>query len=343
MVKKNLKKSLHAILRSARMPLLLSELSVKMDQAVPERTLRRWLSDWVDEGHVTRTGKGRASRYQFNKDQNSRKPTLGFLNKLDDDLKTTLLNQLRDLWTHTSTALEGNSLSLGDTHFILEEGLTISGKSIKDHQEIVGHAQAIDLLYQSLEQPLSQALIFNLHQAVLTERINDIYKPVGSWKVEINGTYAISEQGKQVFIEYAHPIYVPELMEALIDTINTINVKAVDVSNAAVTYAKIHMAVAHIHPFWDGNGRIARLLANIPLLKAGLPPLLIQHSQRRQYLQQLAWYQLRVGQLNKTTGLWPQIDELDGFTDFCEGEYSTTKDLVNTVLAIQQKRMGRSS
>ena len=54
-----------------------------------------------------------------------------FLNGLDRDIQQTLLHQIRDLWTHTSTALEGNTLTLGDTKFVLDEGLTVSGKPIK--------------------------------------------------------------------------------------------------------------------------------------------------------------------------------------------------------------------
>jgi Fic family protein len=57
-----------------------------------------------------------------------------FLRNLDNDLRQALLMQLRNLWTHTSTAIEGNTLTLGETAFVLEEGLTVSGKPLKDHQ-----------------------------------------------------------------------------------------------------------------------------------------------------------------------------------------------------------------
>ena len=70
-----------------------------------------------------------------------------FLKNLDSDLKSALKAQLRDLWTHTSTAIEGNTLTLGETKFVIEEGLTVSGKPLKDHHEVVGHARAIDLIY----------------------------------------------------------------------------------------------------------------------------------------------------------------------------------------------------
>ncbi len=67
---------------------------------------------------------------------------LSSLQHLDEDIRLALLRQVRDLWTHSSTAIEGNTLTLGETKFVLEEGLTISGKPLKDHQEVVGQARA---------------------------------------------------------------------------------------------------------------------------------------------------------------------------------------------------------
>ena len=75
-----------------------------------------------------------------------------FLQDLDNDIRDALLAQLRNLWTHTSTAIEGNTLTLGETAFVIEEGLTISGKPLKDHEEVVGHAKAIDLVYDLIRR-----------------------------------------------------------------------------------------------------------------------------------------------------------------------------------------------
>ena len=69
-----------------------------------------------------------------------------FLDGLDSGIRQSLLKQIRDLWTHYSTAIEGNSLTLGETNFSLEEGLPVSGKPFEDHEEVVGHARAIDLI-----------------------------------------------------------------------------------------------------------------------------------------------------------------------------------------------------
>jgi len=127
------------------------------------------------------------------------------LERLDQDIRQSLLKQTRDLWTHTSTALEGNTLTLGETKFVIEEGLTVSGKPLKDHQEVMGHARAIQLIFEVLNEPLTQSRLFDLHRTVQSEAVADIYKPHGAWKLEPNGTCAVMENGKQTFVEYAAP------------------------------------------------------------------------------------------------------------------------------------------
>ena len=72
-----------------------------------------------------------------------------YLSGLDNDLKRSLQEQLRILWTHNSNAIEGNSLTLGETYQVLTEGLTINGKPLSHHNEVVGHAKAIDYKFQT--------------------------------------------------------------------------------------------------------------------------------------------------------------------------------------------------
>jgi len=171
-----------ACLKESGRALSLPEISFRLPEHAPERSMRRWLAAWVEEGIVVRTGRKRGTRYSYAGVQPSGS-SLGFLRSLPSHRRATVLEQIRDLWTHTSTALEGNTLTLGDTHAILGLGLTVSGKSLHEHQEIVGHARAIDLLYRSLERRLDRDLIFALHKAVQTDSVQDIYKPIGAWKV----------------------------------------------------------------------------------------------------------------------------------------------------------------
>jgi len=218
-----------------------------------------------------------------------------------------LLAQIRDLWTHTSTALEGNTLSLGDTHFVLQEGLTISGKPIQDHQEVIGHARAIDLLYRCLSEPLTESIVFELHKSVQTEQVTDIHKPNGAWKVEPNGTHMVAADGRQVFIEYAMPSMVPVLMAEIIEFTNAVNVDDISAVTAHEYYSKIHMGIVH--------------------------------EQRRNYIQLLADYQIMTGQLDATTGVWPDVSLLADFNGFCASCYGAIRELVAAAFEMQKKRI----
>ena len=332
MAKNSLQTIVLSLLQSSQGPWSIADIMRHAGTNISTRTLRRWLSGWVEEGVLARSGRGRAIRYEFIGQQDTAAEPR-FLQGLDDDLRHQLLAQVRDIWTHDSTALEGNTLSLGDTHFVLEEGLTVSEKPVRDHQEVIGHARAIDLLYLSLNEPLTADIVFALHKAVQTEAVTDIYKPQGTWKLEPNGAYAIGPDGGQVFIEYALPVDVPSLMLELIEAINGADGTTTD--NAHEIYARVHMGFVHVHPFWDGNGRVARLLANIPLLRAGLPPLTIPQGDRRQYIQLLANYQIEVGQLSRSSGVWPEPSKLGDFTNYCATSYSSTRELVAAAFAVQ--------
>lgn len=266
---------------------------------------------------------------------------LDFLKDMDNDLKKALLIQLRNLWTHTSTAIEGNTLTLGETAFVLEEGLTIAGKPLKDHQEVVGHARAIDLVYACLEQgrPFTGAGLFALHKAVQTEIVVDVYKPVGGWKKEPNSTVGVVD-GKQVIFEYALPADVPALMT---DWFKLFDEKCRDIApgdrqQALSAYVCLHTTFVRIHPFFDGNGRLARLVANFPVLKAGLPPIIIPGEQRKAYIDALSTYHHTVGQIRAGDMLFPETGNLDEFTVFCQQAWQSSIDLVDVVRRKQQVR-----
>lgn len=265
---------------------------------------------------------------------------LQFLKNLDQDLRDAIVAQLRNLWTHSSTALEGNTLTLWETAFVLEEGLTISGKPLKDHVEITGHARAIDLIYRLTENgvDLTEHDLFNLHRAVQTELVVDVYKPNGAWKVEPNST-VIVDGNRQVVFEYASPRDVPHLMREWLDFFSRMNREiAGDRESALSFYAELHAAFVRIHPFWDGNGRMARLLANIPVLKAGYPPIIIPNERRREYIQALSTYHLAVGTITAGNDLLPAIDKLDDFKRFCQESWFASLMLVDEVHDRQRKR-----
>ena len=84
---------------------------------------------------------------------------------------------------HLDRGLEGNTLTLDETDFVLSEGLTIKGKPLKDHRDVEGHARAVDLMYDLVKKDqIGVNDLFNLHKLVIDEQILDVYKPVGDWK-----------------------------------------------------------------------------------------------------------------------------------------------------------------
>lgn len=261
-----------------------------------------------------------------------------FLSNLDQDLQVSARNSLRDLWTHTSTALEGNTLTLGDTSFVLNEGLTIGGKSLKDHQEVLGHAKAIEIIYELLAKSIITAEdLFRLHKLILTEVVVDIYEPVDGWKEEPNGTYSLSADEKTVFVEYASPLNVPELMNRWLDLLNGFS-NGLDEDQALEAYAKLHLSFVGIHPFYDGNGRMARLLANIPVLRSGQVPIMIDRTRRQGYIIGLSCYQQSVGQLEKDSILINENSAFGEFKTFCKSCWELSLDVVREAHRVQSKR-----
>jgi len=262
--------------------------------------------------------------------------TKRFYDGLDPDLKNALLQQVRNLWTHTSTAIEGNQLTLGETDFVLSEGLTIAGKPLKDHREILGHARAIDLVYGLLDRDaLTEQDLFDLHRAVLTDAVIDMLSPAGGWKREPNSTNAVAPDGRQTIIEFPAPDRVPELMAAWLARFNAWRVESVD--EAIDSYAICHLEFVSIHPFYDGNGRMARLLSNLPMLRAGLPPMVVPMERRLDYLRAIAAYQLSIPNF-PANDTFPRSVEATNFAMLCRDFMQPTMDCVEYAHRLQQAR-----
>ena len=261
-----------------------------------------------------------------------------FYDGLDPDLQASLLVQIRNLWTHTSTALEGNTLSLGETDFILSEGLTIAGKPLKDHREVVGHARAIDIIYSLLERDrLEPQDLFDLHTAVLSEVVVDIF-PIGAWKREPNSTNSIGPDSRQAIIEFPAPDRVPELMRKWLARFNTL--RPATEADALDVYAGLHLEFVSIHPFFDGNGRIARLAANLPVLRSGAAPIVVPKERRFEYLRAIGAYQLSIPGFPDVDE-FPLNNERAAFTTLCGSFAAETRSLVAEAKRLQAARDAR--
>lgn len=261
-----------------------------------------------------------------------------FLDGLADDIKQNLLGQLRVLWTHASTAIEGNTLTLGETAFVLSEGLTIKGKPLKDHRDVEGHARAVDLMVDLVKKDKLDANdLFDLHKLVITEPIVDVYKPIGDWKKENNSTL-VTTGDRQTFIEYSDYWETPQLMGRWLETLNGEIKTSKEPKELVRSYARLHVSFAAIHPFYDGNGRVARLVSNLPCLKSGQPPLIIPRERRYDYLAALADYTLANGVPSLSMPLIHEDACFDNFCALCEESWSETRSLVEAAHALQHNR-----
>lgn len=189
-----------------------------------------------------------------------------------------MLKQIREYFrigmTYTSNALEGNSLTETETKIVIEDGITIGGKPVRDHLEALGHSEAYDLLFRLAKgQEITEANIKELHR-LFYYRIDA--KQAGMYRkrrVIITGTD---------FIPPA-PERIAELMGSFIASLPETRAKRHPVEFAAI----VHKELVTIHPFIDGNGRAGRLMMNLALLQAGYPITIIPPVLRHDYLDTL--------------------------------------------------------
>jgi fido (protein-threonine AMPylation protein) len=277
--------------------------------------------------------------FSFMKIRMDKKPARKqYFDGLPRDLRDSLLTQIAAVWTHDSTAIEGNTLTLGETLMVLEHGLTISGKPLHDHQEVYGHARAIDLINAMVQQDsVSEADLFNLHKAVMDKSAVDYLRPVGHWKREENGTTGL-EDGKPIYMEYASPSDTPHLMERWLVEFNKRLNTAKTQKQAIEAYAWTHLSFVRVHPFFDGNGRMARLLANLPVLRGGYPPIVIDVAGRSSYIALLWAYASHLGTIKRNAEFVPPHDAVEQFKELLETNWTGTLELVAAAKHRMQER-----
>lgn len=312
---------------STNKPITISDIKNATSFQVDNRTVQRWLNNAAEQGLLLITGERKARKYS--RVIKKSKLAFKFLEGLPSSKQQELLSMLRTTWTHNSTALEGNTLNLGETQFILSEGLTVSGKPLKDHKEVMGHATAIDLLYDMINSELTISKIKQLHKAVQTEVVFDIDKPYGDFKVVPNGTYLLLADNSSVYHAYSKPFDVPELMVGLAEYIESCKPNSMD--EAITMYATAHLIFGQIHPFWDGNGRIARLIANLVLLRAGFAPLVIPATRRFDYISILSKYSAKHEAPSVGEPIYHVGNERKAFINFCKECYQDTINIIESI------------
>ena len=218
---------------------------------------------------------------------------LDAMRPLDADRLGAAVQRLRIEWTYHSNAIEGNSLTYGETRALLMHGVTADGKPLKDHLDIQGHREALDYLEQVVrsDAPLTLAAVREMHGLLLGEpyetwaetpdgqRVRRTITP-GEFKAMPN--HVRTETGETHY--YARPEEVPALMQSLVDVVRD----GAGTVHPVVFASDVHHRFAAIHPFDDGNGRMARLLMNLVLMRAGYPPAVLRQENRPAYYGALA-------------------------------------------------------
>lgn len=175
--------------------------------------------------------------------------------------------------TYNSNAIEGNSLTLKETFLVINEGITVKGKPLKDHLEARDHYLTLNYLYDLVENgkhhTISEHLIRSMHQLIMQETDKEWAGVYRNANVIISGADYIPPDA----LEVAHK------MKELIDWIkgNKSNLHIIELA------ALLHHKLVYIHPFFDGNGRTSRIIMNLLLMQYGFPLVIILKNDRKKY------------------------------------------------------------
>ncbi len=179
------------------------------------------------------------------------------------------------VFVYSSNALEGNTLNENEVYTIVEKGLTIGGKTIKEHIETVNLASAFDYIWQRASDPFYKMTL------------QDLSTVHGLIVRDIDGPKAHLFRKKEIRItgvnySFPDPVKIPDLMEEFIAWLHAAK------GDPIIKAADAHLKLLSIHPFSDGNGATARLLMNFLLLQAGCPPAIILPEKKDTYFHRLA-------------------------------------------------------
>ena len=218
---------------------------------------------------------------------------LNALRPLAPDVVNRVAQKLRIEANYHSNAIEGNQLTLGETRSLILHGLTAHGKPLRDHLDIQGHDDAVRAIEDAVAktQDLNQVFIRNLHRVLLKEPYEaDAITPdgkhvkrviaIGQYKTLPNNVE--TSTGETYY--FAPPEQVPQEMTDLVDWYRGQELAG---EHPIIIAAAFHYRFVRIHPFDDGNGRMARLLMNMILMKHGYTVAIVPRERRNQYIDEL--------------------------------------------------------
>jgi Fic family protein len=205
---------------------------------------------------------------------NTLKTRLDAYRPLPPEVVANLHEDLVLRWTYNSNAIEGNTLTLMETKVALE-GVTVGGKTLREHFEALNHRDAIAYVEAVVQnqEPFSSRMLRNIH-ALILKNIDD--NNAGAWR-----RYNVTIAGARHVPPDA--LHVEEQMSNFVNWHAT----AEQTLHPVELAARAHVDLLKIHPFSDGNGRTARLLMNLDLMRHGFPPVVLPVEQRLEYYKTL--------------------------------------------------------
>lgn len=207
---------------------------------------------------------------------NHKKALLDALRPLPSAAVRRLREQLTVEWTYHSNAIEGSTLTLRETQLIIETGLTIGGKSLREHFEVINHKEAIEYVEALAAgvEPVNAFHVRQIHKLVMTGIDDANAGQYRNLPVRIGGARHQPPESWEI----------SHLMTQWSEWLHSDALALHSVERAALA----HHRLAAIHPFIDGNGRTARLVMNLLLLRDGYAPTIILRENRAQYYRVLA-------------------------------------------------------
>ena len=202
------------------------------------------------------------------------KVSLDRLRPLSQERLRSIKKSLGIEQTYHSNAIEGSTLTYNETKLIINEGLTIGGKSVNEHLEVINHQEALSFLEELAagSNTLNERDIHQLHYLIL-KGIDT--KHAGVYRTKNVG---VRKSDGSIYT-FTDPLQVPDAMDEFVAWVNGRRTL-----HPVVEAAEVHDRFVNIHPYVDGNGRTARLLMNLVLMRSGYVPALIRIENRAEYI-----------------------------------------------------------
>lgn len=223
-------------------------------------------------------------------------------------------------YAHETTALEGNTLTLHETQVVLEQGITVAGKTLREHIEVTNVRDAwewLDRLARD-QKPITEEALLKLHEILMKGILREDAGMYRRQPVFIRGSRHVPPNW----------VKVPDMMAQFVTRVQ----EGPRGEHPVRFAAQAHIDLAAIHPFVDGNGRVSRMLVNLLLMRSGYPPALYTQTNRAAYLTALETAQVE-GEANAFVRITAEA------TEFMLDRYL----LVLRQIRDAEKKIGRSS